>query len=447
MNERELISTLKKKKNYVAHLNDYTAAFSQLYYDYASIQLAFSYYTVFEMLSEDTDNTVWKQNLGQTVTDCLCLDKDEAISAVSALRDKITEVMHNITLYTDILSVFEHILNRVEYRFKEVQKPDISYVSTRIQQFIFADKDAVITNDKIKTIVAELPLRMTKQRFYDILSDSLDIYTGSDCSSVDGFLFMIRTIATLQGDLQPVEGIEGLEEFITRCNETDYAAISETEFLELTQMLERYGEGLTDLVNLNMKVQECVNHYYTMLLCKPYVKQSSAAGEHAQGMISQIKEHFNDVDSQLVLEGCNSYLEQLEGKQEDIMERVMGFEALLADVAAAVPDDSAVKDLLVCEKLVSSSLFIDLHQEEQDKEADSAYINKVKEELIADFVTFFKNHSQIVNRAIMSAVLGAVPVFFQNTEEIVQYIDYALEHCSDVSELCASVEIINRIME
>ena len=47
----------------------------------------------------------------------------------------------------------------------------------------------------------------------------------------------------------------------------------------------------------------------------------------------------------------------------------------------------------------------------------------------------------------MSMVLGAVPVFFNNTDEIIAYIEYALEHCNDEKELCASLDLIKEMME
>ena len=451
MNERELLSSMKKKKKYTSYLQDYTSMFAQLYHDYASIQLAFSYYTVYEILADDADNSEWKQNLVDRLTTILSLDGEEAIRSIVLLRKEVTDFMNNITLYSDVLSIYEHILNRVEYRFKDCTKPNLDYVSTRIQQFIFADKDAVITNDKIKTIVSELPIRMTKQRFYDILSDSLDIYEGSDTSSVNSFIYMIRTISTLQNDLQPVKELTGIEDFIARCNQTDYSVISQEEYTQLVSELQNYGELLTDIVNVYMQVQDCINHFYTIKLCCPYAAHTSSAGTAALDMVSHIREHYRDTDSQLVLNGCNAYLEQLEGKQEDIMERVMGFEALLSDVALELENNqesnSAIDALLICEKLVSTSMFIDLDSDTDCQIADNSYIKTAKEKLIADFSAFFANHSQIINRAIMSAVIGAVPVFFKNTDEIVQYINYALEHCSDISELCACVEIVNQIME
>lgn len=445
MNEKQLISEMKKKKKHAAYLSEYTGRFAELYYEYASIQLAFCYYTVFEILSEEKE-TQWVDDIVKELNACLFLEGRTAIDRITPLRDRIINIMDNITLYTDLLSVYEHIMNRVEYRFKEVTIPDLSVTATRIQQFIFADKDAVITNDKIKTIVSELPLRMTKQKFYDIITDSLAIYKDSDEAGVNGFIYMIRTIAGLKNDYQPINGLSDLDTLVSECQNADYANMTQDEYEALRLSLEHYTEELTRIVNVYMQIQECINHFYTMQLCQPFTRQIGAAAKTAVSMTEQIRDHFSE-DAQTVLNGCNDYLEQLEGKQEDIMERVMGFEALLSDVAAEFPEDAAIVALSTSEKLVSSSIFIDLKEEQESVPATPELIQKATSALLEEFAEFFQNHSQILNRAVMSQVLGAVPVFFNNTQEITDYIQYSLEHCSNTSELCACVDIINEIME
>lgn len=445
MNEKELIHKMKKKKSYAPYLAEYTRNFAGMYYEYASIHLAYSYYTVFEILSEEPEQE-WVKPIIEELNRALALNDEEAIAVISPLRDNIMKVMDNITLYTDLLGIYEHILNRVEYRFREVTVPDLQVTLTRIQQFIFADKDAVVTNDKIKTIVSELPLRMTKQRFYDIITDSLAIYKDSDEAGISNFVYQIRTVAGLKDDLKPVEGLADLSTLVAECRNADYTTMSKEEYDTLRERLEQCTETLTFMVNLYMQIQECINHFYTMQLCKPFVSQTGHAAETADTLTEQIRTHFCD-DPQSVLDGCNSYLEELEGKQESVMERVMEYEALLHDVLAECPEDAAMQALATCEKLVSSSIFIDLQEETQSVPATPEFIQKTTSDLLEEFAAFFKNHSAILNRAVMSMVLGTVPVFFNSTQEITEYIEYSLEHCSNTAELCASIDIINMIME
>jgi hypothetical protein len=447
MNERNLIQEMKKKKKYGVHLNEYTQYFSTMYYEYASIQLAFSYYTVYEILSEMEDCT-FIAPVFQELTSDLSLQGETAITAINTLRDRIIEIMDCVTLYTDALCIFEHILSRVEYRFRDdAVVPDLSVVTTRIQQFIFADKDAVVTNDKIKSIVSELPLRMTKQRFYDIVSDSLSIYKDSDEEGVLGFVYMLRTIAGLKRDYQPVDGLRDMTAFIKECETTDYANISRADYERMRTQLNEYTEELNQIVTIYIQIQECINHFYTMQLCAPHMGSAGSACASAMAMVEQIRRNVDDADTESVLNGCNEHLEALEGKQESVMERLMEYEALLGDVASEHGDDVAVQSLVTCSKLVSSSMFIDLNAGENSVPVTDDFLQKTTASLLQEFADFFKSHSQIVNRAVMSRVLGAVPVFFNSADEVSEYVAYALEHCSDKSELAASIAIINQIIE
>ena len=54
---------------------------------------------------------------------------------------------------------------------------------------------------------------------------------------------------------------------------------------------------------------------------------------------------------------------------------------------------------------------------------------------------------QIVRRAVMSAVLSQLPVFFNNTDEICNYINLSLEQCNDKAERAAVIEIMKMIIQ
>ena len=444
MNEKQLLHEMKKKKNLDSYLPEYCERFASLYYTYSAIQLAFSYYTLFEVLAEE--KTLWAEDVVSSLNACLILEGEDAIAKLRDLRFKVMQLMEDVTACTDTLGIYEHIFNRVEYRFREVTVPDLSVTATRIQQFIFADKDTVTINEKIKAIIAELPLRMTKQRFFDILADSLSIYKDSDEAGVEGFLYQLRTTAGLREEFPEIAGASGIKELIRDCRDTDYSAITQETYEQLTSRLNEISDQLLLIVNVYMQVQECINHYYTMQLCKPYITEHNHTDETAVAMMEQIRDHFEE-ESSVVLDGCDSYLSALEGKQEDIMERVMGFEALFPDVQASFAEDARVQALNICSLLVSSSIFVDIDRTEQSKPATPEMIAKATDTLIEEFAEFFKQHSKMVNKAVMSAILGTVPVFFNNSEEIVEYISYSLEHCNDEKELCASIDLINEYME
>lgn len=444
MNEKQLLHEMKKKKNLDSYLPEYCERFASLYYTYSAIQLAFSYYTLFEVLAEEKTN--WADDITISLNACLKLKGEEAVKELTSLRSQVMQIMEDVTACADTLGIYEHILNRVEYQFRDVEVPDLSVTATRIEQFIFADEDAIAINEKIKAIVAELPLRMTKQRFYDILTDSLSIYKDSDEAGIEGFLYQLRTTAGLRETFPELSGVDGVQELITDCRNTDYSNITQEAYEQLNRRLGEVSDQLSLIVSVYMQVQECINHYYTMQLCTPYVKEYNRTDGTAAAMVEQILVHFDEEPS-VVLDGCDDYLSALEGKQEDVMERVMGFEALFPDVEAAFLEDAAVLALQTCSMLVSSSIFIDIDKTNQSKPATPEMIAKATDTLIEEFAEFFQKHSRTVNKAVMSMILGTVPVFFNNSEEIVEYISYSLEHCNDEKELCASIDLINEYME
>ncbi|MBO5390121.1 MAG: hypothetical protein J6A59_18665, partial [Lachnospiraceae bacterium] len=144
----------------------------------------------------------------------------------------------------------------------------------------------------------------------------------------------------------------------------------------------------------------------------------------------------------------------LEGAQEYVYENVMILETALDDVAVkgeglgeALIED--IKTLKTVEKLVSSSLFIDLKKEfnADSKTADSDYIGKLKEELTAAFADYFKDKSMIVVRSIMCKILAAMPIFLDTQQEIKNYFDYVLGNCKNDSELTACDKLICEIIE
>ena len=57
-----------------------------------------------------------------------------------------------------------------------------------------------------------------------------------------------------------------------------------------------------------------------------------------------------------------------------------------------------------------------------------------------------KNNSRTVVRAIYAHVLSKLPVFFSNSNEVVDYIKGSLEQCGDRAELVAVYSLFNDII-
>ena len=138
------------------------------------------------------------KNVRQWIKTCILdgsSERREELKRIHELREQITARMQILTAYTDGLQVYEYILNRLEFTYEEEtedKETDLDAYAQKIFRYLFQDDDKMVINSKIQMVVSELPVRITKSRFFDIINESLKLYTGSECSSVDDFAETIR---------------------------------------------------------------------------------------------------------------------------------------------------------------------------------------------------------------------------------------------------------------
>ena len=96
--------------------------------------------------------------------------------------------------------------------------------------------------------------------------------------------------------------------------------------------------------------------------------------------------------------------------------------------------------------LESGSIFVEFNQK-NTAIADETYIEKITDKFINELTELFKSNEKLVNRAVMAHVLSGLPVFFNNIDEIQNYIYNSLSQCGDKAEKAAVVEILNQLRQ
>ncbi len=102
--------------------------------------------------------------------------------------------------------------------------------------------------------------------------------------------------------------------------------------------------------------------------------------------------------------------------------------------------------LLLSKDLLSGSTFIDLKKKSQAV-VDSKKIQMELDKLTEDLSDKLKKSDRMIMRAIMANTINRLPVFFKNHTEVMDYVLYSLNKCSDRAEKYACMEIINSMME
>ena len=209
-----------------------------------------------------------------------------------------------------------------------------------------------------------------------------------------------------------------------------------------------------DTVSDYMMLIELINDMYTMLLVNDARDSIGDDYKKAIDVIASIaasveKDTAMDDDTYELLSG-------LVGLQEQAGEHKMLPEASFYDIVTGNSIQieqcglgSDFKDLEAVNKLLSGSLFADIDNVSgyNTMPADTETIVAFKDKLCEGFAGLFEENKMIVNRAIMAKALSNIPVFFNTTEEIKEYIEHSLAHCSNRGEQIACYSVIRGIME
>jgi hypothetical protein len=464
---KKLVTDIGRKAQPEEKLSEYVELLNKQYNYYAVVKMCMNYYTMKSMVEEegtvDANSDVAKyfdivtKLIEKYITGDEPVD-NEALFGIGVVRENIEYKMHNLTAYTDGFEIYEYILNRVEARVNgTVEAVDIQSLADRMYAYVFQENDTVVINSKLKLLLEQLPVRMTKGKFYDVVTNTLTIYKGGDRASVDEFVDMLRTAVLIKKPKGFETEYPYLFSTYNRLVSTDYANIDSKTYEELLDMLNNGASIINGEASAYMLLQEIVNDVYTVLLTHT-AGRAANHGEVGYGAALEIlAESVKDVSIDEITEQLMPKFVLLEGVQEDVYETITVLESCLDDVKNEIEDlieglglKEDIERLGKAEKLLSTSLFIPLDEDtdgDGSAEADNDYIMKLRNELETELKELFSKNSRQVNRSMMCKLISSMPVFMNTQQEIKDYFEYVLSNCNDDSELTACAKLVAEIIE
>lgn len=461
MNIKKVIAQIEKKQELDENFRTYGAWLMGAANRYCSIRLALNYYTFFETMADD-------HRVSEELMECskefhgllasyLQDNGDAGLDTLGLLRKRVIASMEKLSAYTDCFQIYEYVLNRMEYRFSKEEPAGFSeeLFSRELMEYIMGTEDRMVMNSRIQDVVEQLPVRMTKAKFYHLLHSALSVYQGSDKESVDSLLYMIKTSGMLvvPEDLQA--GYEDLFEILNQFKAADYKNMDASRYQEYSRMLEYVSDYLNDVSSDYMLLQDIINDLYVLMLSAPYVSVLDAREKEACfGILGQVNQRFEKMDNSVLQEELEELLVALEGKQEGLYEKYFANEFMVDRIKLDYQEElerSGVKELFdrlfSIEKLMSTSPFVQLEEGEKSFEkADEAYLERAQQDLEQAFGALFSEQQRPVSRAVMAKTLSMLPVFFNSAEEISQYIKSSLESCQDAAEKQSCMELLKGLM-
>ena len=454
------VNELLKKKRVEENLKTYTEGLLTLYRRISTLRLSMNYYTLAQVVS-DIDASLRQvlspsiDRLQDTIKNVFLNDcvSDDELAKIEEFRNSLIERMELMTSYVDRLAVYEYILNRVEYRFKEPEFSMEYYhgdFEKDILNYITSDKDNTVINMKIGQIIGQLPMRLSKNKYFDILKDSLSLYKGSEKLSVRDFLYMVRTSGTLLIPNADTSDFKDLDDALDALKKVDFSDVDKETYEKLRDRLDIVSASVKDYSDSYVMITEIVNDLYSVILSLR-ADDGSKEGEYER-LYKIINETYQAVEE--LREPDEVEFEFFEGIQEKLGSKLYRPESVLPEILMENKeeiDDFGYRsvfdtlDLLV--KLQSASTFATLNDEAWLKEpADEKYIEEVTINLANEFSALFEGTDRYYKRAVMASVLSNLPAFFNNADELKGYIHIALTQCTDEAEKQCCMVLIKQLI-
>ena len=461
---KKLIGEIKSDINKETNIREYAKLLYEKYNYYATIKMSMNYYTMKEIISDMTDKNSdvckYFDVLSRLVKDNIIENKpvdEEALTAVRQIRDNIEYKMKILTSYTDGYEIYEYILNRIEAKVKKsVEEVDIALLSDKMYSYVFNESDKMVINSKLQLLMAQLPVRMTKSKFCDVVSNTLALYKGGEKTSLDEFCDMLRTSSLIT---KP-KGFETEYPFLyhvyTDLAAADYKELSEDEYDALNGRLNEAADIINEEASNYILMQEIANDIYTILLTIEDTIGTNEKLPAYKASVNIIKSSMESEDFESLSEILMDSFVSLEGVQEEVTESIMPLEAAFDDIYVGKNEDikayglsDRFETLDKISRLLSTSLFIDVEKSARNESdmVDDKYYNETKDKLIADFMSLFSDCGRPVVRSVMCKILSAMPIFLNTKQEIKDYFDYTLSGCKDMSELTACNKLITEMIE
>lgn len=314
-----------------------------------------------------------------------------------ALRSSIKELVNKLVDKRERIALDEYVAEREGNAEESLSFADDDEAARKILQAIFAYEDNPTINDNIKTTVYELPVRMTKVRFFDILEDGLKKYIGGPADAITRAVYMIESAAGIRG------------EKVNDINE-DNSSILDAEI-----------EYLNDIAEL-------CNYVCVLSECSPELLEKHAGRSELLKRVLSLSGEGLEAEADKLFTGIEGQLEQLAENQMVFEGR---FDSLLEEYRRELSENEQKLERM--KRLMSASVYAELEACDES-EITPQRVRTEFEGLSARLNECFARGSRQLNRARMAAVLSSLPVFFNSRTECMNYVREALSACRDNHE-------------
>lgn len=365
------------------------------------------------------------------------------IQTLKSHRDMVEKRVKALTSYGDLWRIVEYVQRRRPSNIIEMES-DEDFVG-RVIQFIFEDNDSVVINEKIKSIYGQLPVRMTKNRFYNYCDEALYQIKGVSKQSMENYVKTLKDVYYPEGVDEFGKYFEHIYEPLLKFKEAD-ASLEELKELE---------SSIENTMDVLLALARITNNWigFLSVLQDGSVSQNASRLSHFAKLIKSFENNNEDKMNEETME----LYREIEGIIEGLSPEVSKIEGLIDTLLLSYQDmlDSndllqRAKNLQMMRALTSSSYFGDLDENievsQQEEMVDVLFLSQMQKQLTSYFDEVIKKEERKKQRARMATVFSNINVIHKKPQEVYQFILDAISSV-DVSEKAVAKDIIQSIMQ
>lgn len=424
---------------------------------YAYTRLALNYYMYYEVVQEKYVPGGRISSLNNQYHSLMkgFLEGSCDIPGLDSLRNEVISVMEVNTAYTDAFQAYEYVLNRMESRFEpqiigsRSALADEERMTSEIMAYITDTDESVVVNERIQSVLGQLPVRLTRQKFFAMVEQGLWAYKGGTRKSLEDMLYILRSEAMLNRPDDMETGYEELHLILKEFEQADYREMSAEQYRGLTSQRDHLSRILMDTTNEIMLFMDLVNDLYVLMLSRQSAMMEVIEENRLRALLGDLLSLFEAGASDAIPQEITDSLSFLEGKQETYFEQWMKYESSDEKKTPESERDGQRQILRTIGLLMSGSSFMSLdpEREEEKSDVDQTVLKQKQEEFFGELSASWEGKPKPLVRAVMAKILSRLPVFFESLEEVRLYISGSLRSCSDAGEVETSMKLIRLLME
>lgn len=386
------------------------------------------------------------------------LNDNIGLEYYKALRKEIIKLLKSISAYSTEISVVGEISGDIIYKDtvknKYISPKDIDVTNFYNSVSNFLMEDTHLLKEKVMSITSVIPVRVTKTKYYDILSKALkkSLY-NSDKGKIETILKRYR--AVFNGSLESEYGLYFNKYFLVSQECKNYVFTDATND-EIKNLYKKSYDTILEMgriANIIMDYGIIVNKIIVVNLLKDSMLDDNMQQKVQDAITAweNYNQNNNHQNKKNVLGLLNKFTKDVE---IDFNDKNIKLQELSIESFKRKMDinESTKSKLMTTQYALAYLNDYALEKEEfsiieQNNSVENEYLDQAINNLIQFLDRNIKDMDNVKRKARMRRLLSLTDFPFENPDEFFNYLSNSIEMTSDKSEQFALINKINEIMQ